>query len=114
MTLAAFRNAGYPALWLAEAAAGFGWSATQVAIGWIALAATDSVLAVGATFAIRLVPALLFGIPLGGLVDRYDRRITLILVNLVSDGPVAVGGRGGCDRDAGRHRIAGPEPRPRS
>jgi len=37
---------------------------------------------VGATFAIRLVPSLVLGIPLGGLVDRYDRRTTLILVNV--------------------------------
>ena len=112
-TLAAFRVAGYPALWLSEAAAGFGRAATQVAIGWIALAATDSVLAVGATFAIRLVPALLFGIPLGGLVDRYDRRITLILVNLAATVPLLLAAVVGCDRDVGRHRFARVEPRAR-
>jgi MFS family permease len=89
-TLAAFRVAGYPALWLSGAAAGFGRSATLVAIGWIALVATDSVLVVGATFAIRLVPSLLFGIPLGGLVDRYDRRATLILANVAAIVPLLV------------------------
>ena len=87
-TLAAFRVAGYRALWLSGAAAGFGRSATVVAIGWIALVATDSVLVVGATFAIRLLPALILGIPLGGLVDRYDRRATLILVNLAAIVPL--------------------------
>ncbi len=87
-TLAAFHVRGYPALWLSGATAGFGWSVTQVAIGWIALAASDSILAVGATFAVRLVPGLLLGIPLGGLVDRYDRRATLILVNLVAIVPL--------------------------
>ena len=87
-TLASFRVAGYPALWLSGAAAGFGRSATLVAIGWIALVASDSVLVVGATFAIRLVPALLLGIPLGSLVDRYDRRATLILVNLAATIPL--------------------------
>jgi MFS family permease len=87
-TLAAFRVPGYPALWLSGAASGFGWSATQVAIGWIALAATDSILAVGATFAVRLLPALFLGIPLGGVVDRYDRRVTLILVSLVTTVPL--------------------------
>lgn len=81
-TLAAFRVKGYPALWLSGAASGFGWSVTQVAIGWVMLAASDSILAVGATFALRLVPALLLGVPLGGLVDRFDRRLTLIFVQL--------------------------------
>jgi MFS family permease len=87
-TLASFHAPGYPALWSSGAAAGFGRSATLVAVGWIALVATDSVLVVGATFAIRLVPSLLFGIPLGGLVDRYDRRATLILVNLAATVPL--------------------------
>jgi MFS family permease len=86
--LAAFRVKGYPALWLSGAAAGFGRSATLVAIGWITLVATDSVLVVGATFAIRLVPSLVLGIPLGGLVDRYDRRATLIIVNLAATVPL--------------------------
>src|SRR3954453_6945303 len=65
-TLAAFRVPGYRALWLSEAASGFGRAATQVAIGWMALIATDSILAVGATFAARLAPALRVRVPLGG------------------------------------------------
>lgn len=87
-TLAAFRVAGYPALWLSGAASGLGWSATMVAVGWITLTASDSILAVGATFAVRLVPSLLLGIPLGGLVDRHDRRATLILVNVATMVPL--------------------------
>ena len=87
-TLAAFRVAGYPALWLSETASGFGRAATQVAIGWLALVVTDSVLAVGAMFAARMVPALVLGIPLGGLVDRYDRRATLIVVNVAAMVPL--------------------------
>ncbi|MFL5689119.1 MAG: MFS transporter [Chloroflexota bacterium] len=94
-TLAAFRVPGYPALWLSEAASGFGRAATQVAIGWMALVATDSILAVGATFAARLVPALLLGIPLGGLVDRYDRRSTLIVVNLAAIIPLSLAAAAG-------------------
>jgi MFS family permease len=87
-TLAAFRVPGYRALWLSGVAAGFERSVTQVAIGWITLATSDSILAVGATFAIRVVPALLLGIPLGGLIDRHDRRVTLILVNLAVTVPL--------------------------
>jgi len=88
VTLAAFRVAGYPALWLSGAASGLGRSVSMVAIGWITLTTTDSVLAVGAILAFRLIPALVLGIPLGGLVDRHDRRVTLILVNLVAMVPL--------------------------
>jgi MFS family permease len=97
-TLAAFRVAGYPVLWLSGTAAGLERAATMVAIGWIALTTTDSALAVGAILAVRMLPALLLGIPLGGLVDRHDRRITLILVNLAAMVPLlwaaAVGANG--------------------
>jgi MFS family permease len=83
-TLAAFRIPGYPALWVSGAAAAVGWSVSFVAVGWITLQVSDSPLAVAATFAVRLLPALLLGIPLGALVDRYDRRMTLITVNVLS------------------------------
>ena len=83
-TLAAFRIPGYPALWVSGAAAAVGWSVSFVAVGWITLQVSDSPLAVAATFAVRLLPALLLGIPLGALVDRYDRRLALIAVNILS------------------------------
>lgn len=87
-TLAAFRVPGYPALWLANALWAFGAAVCLVAIGWTALQLSDSVLTVGATFAVRFIPSLLLGIPLGGLVDRYDRRSTLIVVGLVGGLPL--------------------------
>jgi MFS family permease len=83
-TLAAFRIPGYPVLWLAGWAGGFGWAISLVAIGWVTLEVSNSAFAVGVAFAARLLPALLFGIPLGGLVDRFDRRTTLIVVNALS------------------------------
>lgn len=79
-TLAAFRLPGYPALWLSGAAGSFGWGASLVAIGWLTLQVSNSSLAVGAMFAARLLPALVLGIPLGSLVDRFDRRRSLIVV----------------------------------
>jgi MFS family permease len=83
-TLAAFRIPGYAALWVSGTAAAVGWSVSFVAIGWITLQVSDSPLAVSLTFAARLVPALVLGIPLGALVDRFDRRLTLVLVNALS------------------------------
>lgn len=81
-TLAAFAIPGYAALWTSTASSAFGWTASLVAIGWIVLEISDSPFAVGATFAARLAPALILGIPLGALADRFDRRRTLIAVNV--------------------------------
>ena len=80
--MAAFRVPGYPALWFSGAAGAFGWSVSLVAISWITLQVTNSPFAVGVTFAARLTPALLFGMPLGSLVDRHDRRTTLVAVSV--------------------------------
>jgi MFS family permease len=82
VTLAAFSIPGYGALWTSTAASAFGWTASLVAIGWVVLDISDSPFAVGGTFAARLAPALVLGIPLGALVDRFDRRRTLIVVNV--------------------------------
>jgi MFS family permease len=90
-TMAAFRVPGYSALWLANASCAFGAAVSFVAIGWTTLQVSDSVLTVGATFAARFVPALVLGIPLGGLVDRHDRRSTLIVVGLAGALPLVAG-----------------------
>lgn len=89
-TLAAFRVPGYPALWLAGSAGAFGIAVGIVAIGWLALEVSDSALAVGATFAARFIPSLVLGIPAGGLVDRFDRRSTLVVVYLLGVVPMAI------------------------
>jgi MFS family permease len=80
-TLAAFRIPGYPALWVSSAAGTVGWSVSFVAVGWIALLVSDSPFVVGLAFAARVGPALILGIPLGAVVDRFDRRRTLITVH---------------------------------
>jgi MFS family permease len=77
-TLAAFRIPGYWALWVSAATGAVGWSVSFVAVGWIALIVTDSPFAVALAFAARVGPALVLGIPLGAVVDRFDRRLTLV------------------------------------
>jgi MFS family permease len=79
-----FRIPGYVPLWLSGAGNAFAWSLTNVAIGWLALDLTGSSLAVGLTFAARLTPALLLGIPIGVLVDRIDRRRLLVATNVAT------------------------------
>src|SRR6476619_1454414 len=81
-TLASFGIPGYTALWVSGAVWAFGTTVTVVAIGWVTLQVTDSAFAVGLVFAARLLPALLLGIPLGGLGDRFDRLRTIIAVDI--------------------------------
>lgn len=90
LTFAAFAVPGYPIAWASYAASALGWSASMVAIGWIALQISDSSFAVGATFAARLLPALVLGIPIGAMADRLDRRRTLVFVHVIGGLALAV------------------------
>jgi MFS family permease len=90
MTLAAFGIPGYPTLWVSSALSAFGTTVSAIAIGWITLLVSDSAFAVGLVLAARLMPALLLGIPLGSVVDRFDRRRTLITVGILGSVPLSV------------------------
>lgn len=49
----------------------------QVAVGWLALELTDSAAFVGLAGFVAGIPVLLFSIPAGILIDRYDKRTVL-------------------------------------
>ncbi|MGH2558322.1 MAG: MFS transporter [Thermomicrobiales bacterium] len=49
----------------------------QVAVGWLALQMTDSALFVGLAGFAGGIPLLLFSLPAGVMIDRYDRRAVL-------------------------------------
>ena len=51
----------------------------NMAEAWLVLTLTHSGAAVGATFAFRFLPVLLFGLWGGAIVDRYDRRTVLLV-----------------------------------
>lgn len=51
----------------------------QVAVGWLALELTDSPLFVGLAGFTGGIPMLLFSIPAGVVIDRYDRRRVLMI-----------------------------------
>src|SRR5438445_8404445 len=51
----------------------------NMAEAWLVLTLTGSGVAVGATFAFRFLPVLLFGLWGGVVADRYDRRHVLIV-----------------------------------
>ena len=54
------------------------WMQTM-AEAWLVLTLTHSGAAVGATFAFRFLPVLLFGLWGGAIADRFDRRKVLLV-----------------------------------
>ncbi|MFN8525729.1 MAG: MFS transporter [Chloroflexota bacterium] len=71
-------------LWLAAALGALARAITVLALSWIALELTGSPFMVGVVLAARMVPQMLFGIPVGVLADRVDRRGLLVLAALAS------------------------------
>jgi MFS family permease len=65
-----------------------GWMQTM-AEAWLVLTLTHSGAAVGATFACRFLPVLLFGLWGGAIADRYDRRL-LLLITQAASGALAI------------------------
>ncbi len=73
----------YARLFAASIVNGMGDRFSQVAVLGLLLSLTGSGLAVGITFAIRLLPFLIFG-PLGGmLADRFSKKHIMITTDLV-------------------------------
>ncbi len=87
---ALFRVAGFPAFWLSLSLGGLASSITQIALSWTTLELTGSPFGVALTLAVRVVPWLLLGIPLGALSDRVDRRRMIRWTNLVAAGVALV------------------------
>ena len=69
------RNANFRALWISSTAGIFGTSVAAVALPLIAAVELDaSDFAVAALSGVGFLPWLLFGLPIGALVDRYRRK----------------------------------------
>lgn len=69
------RNANFRALWISSTAGIFGTSVASVALPLIAAVELDaSDFAVAALSGVGFLPWLLFGLPIGALVDRYRRK----------------------------------------
>ena len=81
------RRRGFRRLWLVLAAASFGDWIGLLATGLFASAQFENTAAQGAAFggtiAVRLLPALLLGPIAGVLADRWDRRYTMVTIDLL-------------------------------
>ncbi|GAA0646249.1 MFS transporter [Kutzneria viridogrisea] len=82
-------------LWLAEALSQAGDQLARVALAVLVFQRTDSALLTALTYALSFVPTLVGGALLGGLADRYPRRLVMVgcdLVRAVLVGVMAVPG----------------------
>lgn len=85
--LALVRNRNFSLLWVGQLVSFFGDRVHQVAIGVLVLQRA-SPLDVGIVFAATAVPNVFLGPLAGALVDRWDRRTTMIACDLVRAGLV--------------------------
>ena len=81
--LAVFRNRPFLLLWIAQAATQIGGNMVIFGLTVIISKATGSVSAVSALILTFLVPAVLFSAVAGVFVDRLDRRLVLIVTNVL-------------------------------
>lgn len=76
------QSADYRRLWFGQLISVIGDKVDQIALGVLVYAVTGSALQMGFTLAISMLPSALFGMAAGALVDRMDRRWTMIVSDL--------------------------------
>jgi predicted MFS family arabinose efflux permease len=69
-------------LWSAQVVSTFGSAASTVVYPLLILALTNSPSAAGVASALRVAPYLVFCIPVGALIDRWDRRRVMIMCDV--------------------------------
>src|SRR5262252_8078438 len=77
-----WRNRAYLLLWSGQAVSSVGSSASQLAFPLLILALTQSPAQAGFAGALRALAYLLLGLPAGALIDRWDRKRTMILCDI--------------------------------
>jgi predicted MFS family arabinose efflux permease len=77
-----FHNRDFMLLWGGQLASTLGSMACHVIYPLLILALTDSAAAAGLAGAFRFIPYLIFSLPVGALIDRWDRKRVMILSDL--------------------------------
>ena len=85
---AVLRNGRFVRLWTAQLVSTIGDALTSLAAGIIVYERTGSALSVGLMLMATAVPALIFGLIAGVVVDRYDRKRIMIAADLIRAGLV--------------------------
>ena len=86
--LAPLRRSDFRKLWLAQSVSIVGDKVNQIGLSIMVYRLTGSLAQMGIVFAITFLPAALFGLVAGPLVDRWDRRRTMIVADLLRAGLV--------------------------
>ena len=76
------KNRDYMLLWSGQVVSTVGSAASSVVYPLLILAMTDSPAAAGIAAALSNIPYLLFSLPAGALIDRWDRKRVMILCDL--------------------------------
>lgn len=82
-TRALARNRAFRLVWIGETTSSLGNGMSQLAYPLLMLMLTESPLAAGLLAAVRAVPYLALGLIAGALVDRWNRKRTMIVCDLV-------------------------------
>jgi len=93
---ALWKNRDYMLLWGGQVVSTLGSTATSIVFPLLILALTNSPAAAGIASALRAAPYLIFSLPVGALIDRWDRKRVMIHCDVwravaVLSVPVALG-----------------------
>ncbi len=86
--LAPLRIADYRKLWVGQMISVVGDKLNQIAMGIMVYKITGSMLQMGVMLGVTVLPSALFGLIAGAYVDRWDRRKTMIVADLLRAGLV--------------------------
>ncbi len=90
---ALWRNSDYMLLWSGQIVSSTGTQVSQLAFPLLILALTNSPAQAGFAAALRALPYLLFSLPAGALLDRWDRKRVMIVCDVgraISLGSIAI------------------------
>src|SRR5512142_1554850 len=77
-----WRNADYMLLWSGQVISTLGTTASNVVYPLLILAMTNSPASAGFASALGAVPYFIFSLPVGALIDRWDRKRVMILFDI--------------------------------
>jgi MFS family permease len=78
-----WRNGDFLLLWSGQVVSTLGSSVSELALPLLVLTLTHSPAQAGLVAAIQMVPYLLFSLPVGALIDRWDRKLVMIACDIV-------------------------------